>query len=224
MATESQNIFLTKKQKLKCSICHTAIKQGAAFVSESEKTKGSCFACSDFVHYEFLPPGNAALTRRSKSISDKCGVVYTWNQRRKRFERKGQYVTAVSIVEAKISCEKDQEKRNTNNVKAAERRVVQDKEYIEAFGIAILRFYPSCPANKEKEIAEHACLKHSGRVGRTAAAKEFDREMIDRAVEAHIRHSETNYDYQFGIGKLKREIRTDVKNEVVRIMKKWSRN
>jgi hypothetical protein len=45
--------------------------------------------------------------------------------------------------------------------------------------------------------------------------------MIDLAVEAHIRHAETNYDNQFGSGKTKRMIRTDVKPYVVSVMRKW---
>ena len=44
------------------------------------------------------------------------------------------------------------------------------------------------------EIAEHACRKYSGRVGRTAAAKELSPEAIRLAVIAHIRHVHTNYD------------------------------
>ena len=36
--------------------------------------------------------------------------------------------------------------------------------------------------------------KYSGRVGRSAAAKTLDAEMIRRAVLAHIRHEHTSYD------------------------------
>ena len=46
----------------------------------------------------------------------------------------------------------------------------------------------------ETVIAEHACLKHSGRIGRTAAAKNFDEPVIRLAVIAHIRHTKTPYD------------------------------
>ena len=56
------------------------------------------------------------------------------------------------------------------------------------------------PHKREFEIAAHACEKHSGRVGRTANAKNFNVEMIDLAVEAHIRHKETNYENEFGKG------------------------
>ena len=45
--------------------------------------------------------------------------------------------------------------------------------------------------------------------------------MIDLAVEAHIRHMETNYDAQFGKGKRKKEIRSDVKFDIKRVMMQW---
>lgn len=47
---------------------------------------------------------------------------------------------------------------------------------------------------REKKIAEHACLKYTGRIGRSAAAKSLDKEAVRLAVIAHIRHEETNYD------------------------------
>ena len=59
---------------------------------------------------------------------------------------------------------------------------------------AIREQYPSCPTTAEKVIAEHACRKYSGRIGRTAAAKELSPEPIRLAVIAHIRHCHTNYD------------------------------
>ncbi|MFD1553389.1 DUF2293 domain-containing protein [Putridiphycobacter roseus] len=221
MATESQNIYLTKREKLKCKKCNTSIPLGKAFVGETEKSRGTCFACSDFVDYTLLPPGNAAMTRRSKKHSDKCGVLLTWNQRRKRYERKGQYVEAAAIEKAKIECAADQKVRDQKNEKAAITREKQDKIYINDFAIAIREVYHSCPKGREFKIAEHACEKHSGRVGRTANAKKFDKQMIDLAVEAHIRHMETNYDTQFGKGKGKKEIRSDIKFDVKRIMMQW---
>lgn len=215
------NIFLTKRTTLTCALCHKAISQGEAFVAESEKHRGTCFSCSPFVNAAFLPPGNAAMTRRSKKHSSYCGVVYEWSNRRKRFERRGQYVEAEAIIKARRECEQDEVERKLKNERAAIKRAEQDKEYIAEFSKAIRSRYPNCPKNREVEIAQHACEKYSGRVGRTAQAKEFDEKMIDLAVEAHIRHAETNYDYQFGRGKSKRDIRTDIKPYVVATMRKW---
>ncbi len=221
MATISQNIFLTKKEKLKCISCGRRIKVGKSFVAESENHKGTCFNCSPFVGYVLLPPGDAAMTRRSKKHSDLCGVVLAWNHRRKRYERKGQLVEETAIEKARLECINDQAIREQKNNKAAIIRERKDKEYIYCFALAIRERYPNCPKNREFEIAMHACEKHSGRVGRTANAKKFDSKMIDLAVEAHVRHTETNYDYQFGKGKLKKEIRADVRADIGYILKQW---
>lgn len=221
MDTFTQNIYLTKKETLKCSKCRKSIRLGHAFVGETEKHKGTCFTCSPFVHGTLLKPGNAALTRRSKKHSSYCGVLLAWNGRRKRFERKGQYVEATAITKAEKECADDAQERALKNEKAAVVRAAQDKIYIAEFSKAIRELYPNCPKNREIEIAQHACEKYSGRVGRTAKAKEFDKVMIDLAVEAHIRHQETSYDSQFGRGKTKRAIRSDVKQDVRVVLRKW---
>jgi len=221
LATETQNIFLTRKETLVCNQCYKAIAKGHHFVAETEKNKGTCLKCSTFRSFSFLPSGDAAMTRRSKKHSTRCGVVQQWNHRRKRYERKGQFVELNAILLAKKECEADKGKREVSNKKAAIKREIDDKAYILEFSKAIKSRYPNCPINRETEIAQHACLKYSGRVGRTANAKQFDIKMIDLAVEAHIRHSETNYDNQFGKGKGKREIRSNLKYDILKIMGNW---
>jgi hypothetical protein len=222
METFTQNIYLTKRETLKCNNCQKPVSLGQAYVAETEKHKGTCFACSPFVKSAFLEPGNAALTRRSKKYSSYCGILFQWNGRRKRFERKGQYVEASAIIKAKEACAEDEVKRANKNAKAAIKRVAEDKIYVADFSVAIRKRYPNCPKNREVEIAKHACEKYSGRVGRTANAKQFDGEMIDLAVEAHIRHKETNYDSQFNKGIAKRAIRSNVKQDITKVLRKWS--
>lgn len=128
---------------------------------------------------------------------------------------------AGAIEKAEKECAADAEERLVKNEKAAILRAEQDKVYIKEFSKAIRERYPNCPKNREVAIATHACEKYSGRVGRTAKAKEFDAAMIDLAVEAHIRHQETNYDSQFGQGKRKRQIRSEVKQDITLILRKW---
>lgn len=218
-----QNIFLTKKETLSCSICGNIIPKGKAYVAESEQHKGTCYPCSPFTACVLLPSGDAAMTRRSKKHSSLCGVVQQWNVRRKRFERIGQLVQPQAIEKAKLECQQDATERLEKNKKAAQKRAIEDKAYIEVFAQAIRHYYPNCPTQREYDIAKHACEKYSGRVGRTSKAKQFDRTMIDLAVEAHIRHTETNYDNEFGKGKRKKEIRSEVKEHIVAIMKQWKR-
>lgn len=221
MATIAQNIFLTKKEKLKCMICGERIPLGKSFVAESENHKGTCFGCSPFGGYVMLPSGNAAMTRRSKKHSTLCGVVLIWNQRRKRYERQGQLVEENAIEKARLECEKDQAIRDEKNKKAAVVREIKDREYKIAFARAIRKRYHNCPVKREYDIAKHACEKYSGRVGRMADAKQFDAKMIDLAVEAHIRHAETDYDSRFGQGKNKKEIRSEIRYDVNHILRQW---
>ena len=69
-----------------------------------------------------------------------------------------------------------------------------DAHYVDAFARRIGDLYPGCPRRVRQAIAEHACRKHSGRVGRSAAAKQSDETAIQLAVRAYIRHCHTSYD------------------------------
>ncbi len=71
------------------------------------------------------------------------------------------------------------------------------------------------------KIAEHACLKHSGRVGRSAAAKEFDPKAVRLAVIAHIRHNYTNYDLLLARYGDRELARMEVHDHVERILSQW---
>ena len=81
--------------------------------------------------------------------------------------------------------------------------------------------FPRCPARREREIAEHACLKYSGRIGRSASAKSLDEEAVCLAVIAHIRHTETEYDELLARGYDRREARTEVEEAVHRVLEEW---
>ena len=70
-------------------------------------------------------------------------------------------------------------------------------------------------------IAEHACLKYSGRVGRSAAAKSLDENAIRLAVVAHIRHVETDYDTLLASGYDRHEARSAVETAVNRVLSQW---
>jgi hypothetical protein len=99
-----------------------------------------------------------------------------------------------------------------------------DKQYVQEFATIIREIYPNCPEGREYEIAEHrhACLKHSGRVGRTASAKELDRESVDLAVKAHVRHKETLYDELLMTGYEREVARQKVKDVIDEVIQSWS--
>ena len=98
---------------------------------------------------------------------------------------------------------------------------IDEKEYIKRFASRIRTFYPFCPKGRETIIAEHACRKYSGRVGRSAAAKELDGQAVRLAVGAHIRHTETNYDELLMRGLDRTESRYTVRDSVSNLMDKW---
>ena len=88
----------------------------------------------------------------------------------------------------------DADQREARQARDAERRERLDAEYVRDFARAIRARYPAGPAGADIAIAEHACVKYSGRIGRSAAAKDLSAEAIDLAVGAHVRHRWTRYD------------------------------
>jgi len=153
-----------------------------------------CLECADLDHLEYLPRGDAALTRRARKYSRISPVVVQWSRTRKQYERQGILAEAEAIAKAEEECLADAEVRERRRQRAAEREAELDAEYVAEFARRIGEHYPGCPKAEAKVIAEHACRKHSGRVGRTAAAKEFDEEATALAVRAAIRHRHTRYD------------------------------
>jgi hypothetical protein len=90
-----------------------------------------------------------------------------------------------------------------------------------AFASAIREQYPGCPADEELQIAEHACRKYSGRVGRTAAAKDLSPEAIRLAVIAHIRHAHTDYDELLAECANRDAARESIRGQVSAILDDW---
>jgi hypothetical protein len=103
-------------------------------------------------------------------------------------------VEEAALAAARESCARDAAKREAVGKKRRARAEIEDADYRRRFEGKILELFPSCPADEARSIADHACQKHSGRVGRTAAAKDFEPKMIELAVRARIRHRFTNYD------------------------------
>ncbi len=89
------------------------------------------------------------------------------------------------------------------------------------FARQVRALYPGCPAGRENAIAEHACLKYSGRVGRSAAARDLEPEAIHLAVIAHIRHAETNYDRLLAEGYDRHDARAQVSGDIDRVLERW---
>lgn len=186
------------------------------------KDKGAlCLACADLDHLIFLPSGDTALTRRARKHSTLVAVVLKWARARKRYERQGLLVEDQALEEAERECLADSEVRARQRERAAARRAKLDREYVERFALRVRKFFPRCPAGSEIAIAEHACLKYSGRIGRSAAAKSFDENAVRLVVIAHIRHAETPYDELLARGFERWEARKQVTAAVDQVLAQW---
>jgi hypothetical protein len=148
-------------------------------------------------------------------------VILRWSRARKRYERQGLLVEEEALAQAEQECLADQEARERQRARAAARREELDRQYVERFAARVRQLYPGCPPGREMDIAEHACRKYSGRIGRSAAAKELDEEAIRLAVVAHVRHTETGYDTLLSQGTERWEARAAVQGDVVRVLNRW---
>jgi hypothetical protein len=204
-----------------CTECGAELWKGSLLRLEGDKVL--CTGCADLDHLEFLPAGDAALTRRASKYSTLRVVVVRWSRARKRYERQGMLVEPEALHRAEEESLADAEVRARRQARAAERRELEDDEFVTAFAGAIREQYPGCPATEATEIAKHACRKYSGRVGRTKAAKEFSPEPIRLAVIAHIRHARTDYDELLARYADRDTAREQIRGKVSAILDKWQR-
>jgi hypothetical protein len=77
---------------------------------------------------------------------------------------------------------------------------------------------------RDSRIAEFACLKYSGRIGRSATAKSLDEAAVRLAVTAHIRHIETNYDELLAKGLERQGAREQVADEIRQVLANWEKH
>ena len=202
-----------------CAKCHARVAGGDML--SIREGKALCIACSGMGDLVLLPSGDPALTRRASKLSARRAVVLKWARANKRYQRQGTLVEASAIEAARALCAADAQKREAKSGKAAIKREIEDVAYHAAFLSQLKRLFPGCPEQEASEIAVHACEKHSGRVGRSAAAKELDADKIRLAVVAHIRHIHTGYDQFFDIDVAKRDARRMVQAKITRVLSSW---
>ncbi len=216
---EELKVFISTREST-CDDCGEDLGP-KAWITLTKDQGASCLSCADLDHLVFLPSGDAALTRRAQKHSTLAAVVLTWSRARQRYERQGLLVEAQALEKAEEECLADGEVRIRRREREAVRREELDRQYVGQFANRVRELFPGSPAGKEQEIAEHACLKYSGRVGRSALAKRFDEEAVHLAVIAHIRHTETKYDELLARGYSTREARAEVQATVYRALKRW---
>jgi hypothetical protein len=203
----------------KCSECGEELWSGSFL--RLEKDRALCLSCADLDHLVYLPSGDMALTRRSKKYSKIHAKVLKWSHTRKRYERQGVLVEQEAIERAEKDCLVDAPKRELQRQREKIKREGQDQKYREEYARQIRNLFPNCPESEEFKITKHACQKYSGRVGRSAASKEFDPQAITLAVQAYIRHEYTNYDELLMTGWERFEAREAIRNQVEEIFSQW---
>jgi hypothetical protein len=186
-----------------------------------EANRPLCLSCADLDRLIYLPRGDAALTRRAAKYSRLSTVVVRFSRTRKRYERQGLLVEEAALERAEQECLANAEAREAARVRAAERREGLEEAYVRSFERRIGEMFPHCPEPARRAIAEHACQRHSGRVGRSATAKMLDPEPVALAVRAHIRHECTRYDELLAQGADRGEARALVRGEVDEILQQW---
>lgn len=205
-------VFISSRES-KCDECGEELGPKAWITLAGEKG-ALCLSCADLDHLLFLPSGNVALTRRARKHSMLFAVVLKWSRARKRYERQGLLVEEEALEKAEAECLADEEIREL-------RREELDRRYVEQFAARVRELFAGCPADREQEIAKHACIKYSGRVGRSASAKALDEDAVRLAVIAHLRHRETNYDELLAKGISRREARQAIETNVFRLLRQW---
>lgn len=211
-------VFWTRRAST-CDECRDELPPGS--VIRLEDGAAHCLACADLDHLVFLARGDAALTRRAAKHSGLSAVVVRWSSSRRRYERQGLLVEEPALERAEAECLADADRRAAQRRRAAEARAREDERLVIAFADAIRRRYPGCAEEVARTIAGHACARSSGRVGRTAGARELTDQAVDLAVRAHVRHRHTSYDSLLMQGQDRVEARDAVRTRVEDVLSSW---
>jgi hypothetical protein len=212
-------VFITTRES-RCDECGEDLGSRALILLAGDRG-ALCLTCADLDHLLFLPSGDPALTRRAGKHSTLAAVVLKWSRARKRYERQGLLVEQSALERAETECLNDAEARARRSEREAERRAGLDAEFVARFAQEARRLFPGCPPDRAEGIANHACQKYSGRVGRSAAAKRLDEDAVQLAVAAHVRHTETRYDELLTHGIERWEARDRVRQDVDRALARW---
>lgn len=216
--TDDLKVFISNSDST-CDECHAQLGR-RAWIFLAGNRRALCLGCADLDHLAFLPSGDAALTRRAKKHSRLHAVVLKWSRARKHYERQGLLVEEEALAKAEVECLADEEVRRRQRERDALRRAELDEQYVAQFTRRIREIFPGCP-NRERTIAEFACRKYSGRVGRSAEAKQLDEDAVRLAVIAHVRHLDTDYDRLLSCGVDRYDARRRVQARIEQVLAAW---
>jgi hypothetical protein len=147
--------------------------------------------------WEFLPRGDAFLTRRVKAAG-RYWLAWSPRSRSRPHRRKLGLLAPKTVIDAaEAEAAATAAKRAQQRVEGAKHRARQEDRYREQLAAAILDYLDFAPEHGELagDIAATAATRAgevgSGRVGRTRTLTLEDR--AELAARAHIRHHHTSY-------------------------------
>lgn len=147
------------------------------------KKSGVCLGCAGLGHLEFLPCGDATLTRHARKASRMSAVVMQMNLRRMRHERRGILVEPAAVEFAARECLADSDFRASLS-----HRLAHPQAEVAA---TIAEHFPGCPPDRAGAIALHVVALS---VRPRRAVPEVDVDAVRPAVEASVRHVDTDFD------------------------------
>ena len=202
-----------------CSECGSNLDKESFLLMEAEQPL--CLSCAGFSDLEFLPSGDAALTRRATKYSGRVAVVVRFSRSRRRYERQGILVEIGALEKAEQECAEDAEERAAARVRGAARRREQDHELVIRMSKQIKTLFPACPPDEVTAIAKHTAARGSGRVGRTEAGRALEKDALTAAVIAAVRHNHTEYDELLASGVDRRAARQRIAGQIDQILQSW---
>jgi hypothetical protein len=212
-------VFQTVSPSVICTECKVELSKGNFLFME--KGQPLCLSCADLDHLDYLPRGDATLTRRARKYSRLSAVVVRFSRARRRYERQGILVEPEAIEKAEQECLSDEEQRIAQRERAAVRRATQDQRLVAEMAQSIRRLYPNCPAEEAEKISRHTAERGSGRVGRSAAGRNLEERARELAVAAWVRHRLTDYDTLLSIGHERLDARELVRHKVWEVLEQW---
>jgi hypothetical protein len=205
----------------KCSGCQEELGKGQFLTMENSKPL--CMKCADLDHLVFLGSGDAALSRRAKKHSKLWAVVVRFSRARKRYERQGLLVEEDALARAEEECLADSGLREARRIRDEERRLREDEVLAREMEAKLKEMFPGCPSGEAKAIAQHASIRGSGRVGRSAAGRNLEEEALRLAAIAFIRHRHTTYDDLLMNGMDRVSARQSVWDKIEETLQRWSK-
>ena len=213
-------VFMTVSESAVCQECDETIERGEFLFREKETSL--CLRCADLDYLDFLPSGDAAMSRRARKHSPLSAIVVQFNRRAKRYERRGVLVTSQAIEQAEKECLSDADRRAAQRERGAAQRQREDARLVVEMVETICEQYPGCPPREARQIASHTARRGSGRVGRSAAGRKLHDDAIRLAVVAYIRHEHTRYDELLMSGAAREAARRAIAADIDDVIETWS--